>query len=65
MTLKKPPMTIRMGQVAGYIALGYLKNGHARTGQKMRAVNLLAKTEVEVEIVSPHFFDPEGERLRG
>jgi DNA-binding NarL/FixJ family response regulator len=24
MTLKKPPMTIRMGQVAGFIALGYL-----------------------------------------
>jgi hypothetical protein len=22
-------------------------------------------TETEVEIVSPHFFDPEGERLRG
>ena len=34
-------------------------------GDRMRAVNLLAKTEVEVEIVSPHFFDPEGERLRG
>ena len=47
------------------IALGYLKNGSARIGDRMRAVNLLAKTEVEVEIVSPHFFDPEGERLRG
>ncbi|MBU9699195.1 sarcosine oxidase subunit alpha family protein [Rhodobacteraceae bacterium HSP-20] len=47
------------------IALGYLKNGHTRIGDRMRAVNLLAKTEVEVEIVSPHFFDPEGERLRG
>jgi methylglutamate dehydrogenase subunit C len=31
----------------------------------MRAVNLVAKTETEVEIVSPHFVDPEGERLRG
>lgn len=47
------------------IALGYLKNGQTRIGQRLRAVNLLAKTEVEVEIVSPHFFDPEGERLRG
>jgi sarcosine oxidase subunit alpha len=46
------------------IALGYLKNGAARLGERMRAVNLLAGTEVEVEIVSPHFFDPEGERLR-
>jgi sarcosine oxidase subunit alpha len=28
-------------------------------------VNFLTKTDTEVEIVSPHFFDPEGERLRG
>ena len=46
------------------IALGYLKNGAARLGERLRTVNLLAGTEVEVEIVSPHFFDPEGERLR-
>ncbi|MES2970074.1 MAG: sarcosine oxidase subunit alpha family protein [Pseudomonadota bacterium] len=46
------------------IALGYLKNGTARLGERLRAVNLLAKTEVEVEIVSPHFIDPEGDRLR-
>jgi sarcosine oxidase subunit alpha len=30
----------------------------------MRAVNLLAGTDTEIEIVSPHFIDPEGERLR-
>lgn len=47
------------------IALGYLKAGDQKIGRRMRAVNLLAKTETEVEIVSPHFFDPEGERLRG
>ena len=47
------------------IALGYLKGGDERRGQRLRAVNLLARTEVEVEIVSPHFIDPEGERLRG
>ena len=47
------------------IALGYLKAGDQKIGKRMRAVNLLAKTETEVEIVSPHFFDPEGERLRG
>ncbi len=47
------------------IALGYLKAGDRKIGQRMRAVNLLAKTETEVDIVSPHFFDPEGERLRG
>jgi heterotetrameric sarcosine oxidase alpha subunit len=47
------------------IALGYLKAGHAKIGSRMRAVNLVAKTETEVEIVSPHFVDPDGERLRG
>jgi sarcosine oxidase subunit alpha len=47
------------------IALGYLKGGDRKIGTRMRAVNLVAKTETEVEIVSPHFFDPEGERLRG
>lgn len=47
-----------------HIALGYLKNGSARMGERMRAVNLLAGTDVEIEIVSPHFIDPEGERLR-
>ncbi len=47
------------------IGLGYLKSGDSRKGERLRNVNLLAKTDVEVEIVSPHFFDPEGERLRG
>jgi sarcosine oxidase subunit alpha len=30
----------------------------------LRAVNPLMNEEVEVEVVSPHFIDPEGERLR-
>ena len=47
-----------------HIALGYLRNGSTRMGERMRVVNLLNKTEVEVEIVSPHFIDPEGSRLR-
>ncbi len=47
------------------IALGYLKGGDRKIGARMRAVNLVGGTETEVEIVSPHFFDPEGERLRG
>ena len=46
------------------IALGYLKNGTTRLGENLRAVNLLAGTETEIEIVSPHFIDPEGGRLR-
>jgi sarcosine oxidase subunit alpha len=51
--------------VGSDIALGYLKGGDKKIGTRMRAVNLVAKTETEVEIVSPHFVDPEGERLRG
>lgn len=47
------------------IALGYLKGGDKKIGQRMRAVNLLAGSDTEVEIVSPHFFDSDGERLRG
>ena len=48
-----------------HIALGYLKAGDQKIGRHMRAVNFLKKTDVEVEIVSPHFFDPGGERLHG
>ncbi len=47
------------------IALGYLKNGAARLGERMRAVNFLIGADVEIEIVSPHFIDPQGERVRG
>jgi sarcosine oxidase subunit alpha len=46
------------------IALGFLKNGSERMGERMRLVSPLTKVETEVEIVSPHFIDPEGERLR-
>jgi sarcosine oxidase subunit alpha len=45
------------------IALGYLKGGDQLIGTRMRAVNLLVGTDTEVDIVSPHFFDPKGERL--
>ena len=47
------------------IALGFLKNGAARKGEVLRAVNPLKNSEVLVEVVSAHFVDPEGERLRG
>ena len=51
--------------IGSCIALGYLKAGDTKIGKRMRAVNFLNKTDVLVDIVSPHFFDPEGERLRG
>ena len=47
------------------IGLGFLKDGTNRIGEVVRAVNPLQKQETEVEVVSPHFIDPEGERLRG
>ena len=50
--------------VGSSIALGFLKNGSNRKGEVLRAVNPLKNTEVLVEVVSPHFVDPEGERLR-
>ncbi len=46
------------------IGLGFLKNGSDRQGEKMRLVSPLTNLTVEVEIVSAHFVDPEGERLR-
>ncbi len=46
------------------IALGFIKRGHERIGETVRAADPLRGREVEVEIVSPHFVDPEGERLR-
>ncbi len=47
-----------------YIGLGFIKSGQNRKGDIVRAVNLLKGSDVKVEIVSPHFVDPEGERLR-
>jgi glycine cleavage system aminomethyltransferase T len=47
------------------IGLGFIKGGHQRKGEVVRSVDPLRDNEIEVEIVSPHFIDPEGERLRG
>ncbi len=46
------------------IALGFLKDGSARLGERMRLVSPLTGVNVDVEIVSAHFIDPDGERLR-
>ncbi|KRS13617.1 sarcosine oxidase subunit alpha [Roseovarius atlanticus] len=48
-----------------HIGLGFIKSGHERMGEIVRAVSPVHGTEMEVEIVSAHFVDPEGERLRG
>ncbi|WP_170330232.1 sarcosine oxidase subunit alpha family protein [Ruegeria arenilitoris] len=46
------------------IALGFVKGGFDRNGEQLRLVNPLEDKEILVEIVSAHFVDPEGERLR-
>ena len=48
----------------GHIALGFVKDGQARMGEVLRAASPLTGADTEVEVVSPHFVDPEGERLR-
>ena len=51
--------------LGGYIALAFVKAGRARLGtQASRAASPLTGVDVPVEIVSPHFVDPEGGRLR-
>ena len=47
------------------IGLGFIRNGHARIGETVRAWDGLRGRDVPVEIVSAHFLDPDGERLRG
>jgi len=48
-----------------HIGLGFIKRGHERMGEVVRAVSPIHGKDIAVEIVSPHFIDPEGERLRG
>lgn len=47
-----------------HIAIGYLKSGDQRLGEVVRLVSPLTGFDHEVEVVSAHFVDPEGERLR-
>ncbi len=46
------------------IGLGFIERGHERKGEVVRAVDLVRGKDIEVEIVSAHFVDPEGARLR-
>ncbi|MDG2298202.1 MAG: sarcosine oxidase subunit alpha family protein [Planktomarina sp.] len=46
------------------IAIGYLKSGDQRVGELIHLVSPLTGYNHEVEVVSPHFIDPNGERLR-
>ncbi len=48
-----------------WMGLGLLKNGQARIGERIRAVDPVRDGDIEVDICSPVFLDPEGARLHG
>ena len=48
-----------------FIGLGFLRDGPNRLGETVRMVDHVRKVETQVEICSPVFHDPEGEKLRG
>lgn len=48
-----------------WIGLGLLSGGRERIGARLRAHDPVRKGDVDVQIVSPVFVDPEGSRLRG
>jgi len=47
------------------IGLGFIQRGQDRIGEIVVAADPLRGKSTSVEIVSPHFIDPNGERLRG
>ncbi|MGO4125771.1 sarcosine oxidase subunit alpha family protein [Inquilinus sp. YAF38] len=47
-----------------WIGLGLLSGGPARIGETLRACDPVRGEEIAVEVMSPVFHDPEGERLR-
>lgn len=42
------------------ISLAFLKNGHNRLGTQLRAWDGARGKDIAIEVVSPHFYDPEG-----
>ncbi|UJX44935.1 sarcosine oxidase subunit alpha family protein [Xanthobacter sp. YC-JY1] len=46
------------------IGLGLLKRGPERIGETLRAYDPVRGGDIEVEVCSPHFVDPEGEKQR-
>ena len=47
------------------IGLGFISNGSNRLGERIKAYDPVRGESYPVRIVSPHFVDPDGERLRG
>ncbi len=51
--------------LGSYLALGFLKRGPERIGERVRMVDRMRDVEALCEVTAPCAFDPEGERLRG
>lgn len=51
-------------ELGSSIALGFINRGQERIGEIVVATDPIRERDIDVEIVSPHFIDPEGERLR-
>jgi len=47
------------------IALALVEGGHARTGERLLAYAPIAGKKVAVDLVAPHFYDPDGGRQSG
>ena len=47
-----------------YLALGFLVNGRARIGERIRVVDRLRGIDVLAEVCDPVFHDKDGEKLR-
>lgn len=52
-------------ELGAEIALALLARGAGRHGERLTATYPLKGINIEVEVVSPHFVDPEGSRVRG
>jgi len=50
--------------VEGWVGLGLLAGGRGRIGSRLLAVSPLHGESTEVEIITPHWFDPENARVR-
>ena len=50
--------------VEGWVGLALLAGGRQRIGSRLLAVSPLHGESVEVEIITPHWFDPENSRVR-
>ena len=46
------------------LGLGFLKNGRARHGEKIRIVDHLRGLDLTAEVCDPVFHDKDGEKLR-